>query len=214
VWDAFLGAFNSILEYLYRLTGSYGLAVIIITVLIRLVLWPLTHSQAVSAMRMQMLQPEIDKLRKKYGKDQQRLGQEMMKLWKQHKINPLSGCLPLLVQLPFLWAVYKVLVTFPHFKGAAFLWIPDLSRPDPWFIIPLLVGASTFWQTYMTSPRGGPSGSQIMLWTMPPFLAWVTATLPAGLGIYWLISNLMSILQYYLVPRARPETESGKASPS
>lgn len=214
--DIFINAFNEALRFFYGLTGNYGLAIIILTVVLRVALWPLTLSQVVSAKKMQDLQPEMERLRKKYKNDPNKLNEEMVKLWRENKVNPASGCLPLIVQLPFLWAFYSVLMKFPAFKGASFLWIKNLAAPDPTFILPVLAGATTFWQSWMTMPRDGSQQPQqkMMLWMMPPFIVWITYTLPAGVALYWVVGNLFTILQQYVVPYGKRPSKAAEEGSS
>lgn len=219
LWNGLLTGFTDVLKFLQNITGSYGFAIIILTIGLRLLLWPLTHSQVVSARRMQTLQPEIEKLRKKYKNDQARMNQEMMKLWKENKVNPAAGCLPLVVQLPFLWAIYQAILKFPDLKGASFLWIKDLATfpvppNDPLFILPLIAGVTTYIQMKMTTPAGGAAQQpgqqmqQMMVWVFPPMVVMFTAKLAAGVGLYWAISNVFTILQQKLA-FAKPVAREG-----
>lgn len=204
MWDALLNGLAASIRFFHTFTGNYGLDIVLLTVAVRLLLWPLTHAQAVSTKRMQELQPEIEKIRKKYKNDQQKINAETMKLWKENKINPAAGCFPLVVQLPILFAIYRVLLVFGDFKGASFLWIPNLAAPDL-VILPFLNAVTTFWQSWVMTPRGSSQqpAQQMMLWIMPPMIFWITRTLPAGVGIYWVIGNLFTIGQQFLVPTKR-----------
>ncbi len=214
--DIFIDAFNQALKFFFEFSGNYGLAIILLTIALRLVLWPLTISQVTSAKKMQELQPEMERLRKKYKNDPNKLNQEMVKMWRENKINPASGCLPLLVQLPFLWAFYKVLLDNPAFKGASFLWISNLAVADKTLILPILAGATTFWQSWMTTPKDGSQQMQqkMMLYMMPPFIVWITYTLPAGVALYWVVGNLFTILQQYIVPSGLKRKASGEGKSS
>lgn len=205
MWEGLLQAFQAALHFFFQISGNYGVAIILLTLAVRVLLWPLTYSQVVSARRMQALQPEMERLRQKYKNDQQRLNQEVVKLWREQKVNPASGCLPLVIQLPILWAMYQVLLKAPEFKGAHFLWIDNLAAADRLFVLPALAAVTTFVQMWMTTPRGGTQqpAQQMMLWTMPAFVGFITVSLPAGISLYWVVGNLISILQQYLVPAGK-----------
>lgn len=213
LWDALLTGFKEALVFLHNLSGNYGVAIIILTLGLRLILWPLTYSQAVSTKRMQELQPEIEKLRKKYKNDQEKLRQETVKLWKAYNVNPAAGCLPLFVQLPFLMAIYQVLLRFDAFKGAPFLWVPNLAVADPTMVLPVLSAVTTFFQSWLAMPRGGSQqpGQQVMVWMFPVMVFWITRSLPAGVGIYWVIGNLFTIGQQFLVP-TRKAAQGGSSN--
>lgn len=205
--------FAGALEFFHRFTGNYGLAIILLTVAVRVLLWPLTQSQINSSLRMQQLQPQMERLRQRYKGDQARLNQEMMKLWRENKVNPAAGCLPVLIQLPFLWGLYRALLTFQAFKGAPFLWISSLASPDP-YILPILAGVTTFIQSWIITPRGqgAQSGQQMFVWMMPPLIVLITRTLPAGVTLYWVITNLFSIAQQFVVVAGRRVAERGSSS--
>ncbi|HSV31366.1 MAG TPA: YidC/Oxa1 family membrane protein insertase [Atribacteraceae bacterium] len=189
-----------ILEFFYSLTGNYGISIILLTVVIRLALYPVIHKQNISTRAMQQIQPEIKKLQEKYKKEPQKLNQEMMKLYKVRGVSPLGGCLPLLVQMPFLFVLYRVLVAY-DFGYAGFLWLPNLAQKDPLYALPLLMGATTFLQQKMSSPMMGGEGNQqnmIMMIIMPIFLVFISWSLPAGVLLHWFISNLLFIFQTYI----------------
>lgn len=185
---------------------SYALAIIMLTVLVKLVLYPLSHMQMKSMVAMQKLQPEIRKIQAKYAKkDPQKLQQAIMELYREHRVNPMAGCLLLLVQLPILIALYRALYGFPYtdVAHAGFFWIPTLSERDPYFILPLLAGITTYWQSKMTTPPGTAQEptQRFMTLFMPIFIAWIASTIAAGLSLYWVVFNLLSIAQQYIVNR-------------
>lgn len=217
IFDILVNGFTEVLQLFHRFTNSYGVDIVLLTLAVRILLWPLTHSQVMSARRMQVLQPEIDKIRKKYKNDQVRMNQELMNLWKENKINPAAGCLPLLVQLPVLWALYQSIAKFEILKQASFLWIKSLGGADPYYIFPVLAGVTTFFQMKMTTPAGGygDGGQQVqmqrmMLWMFPVLVVFMTVQLPSGIGIYWVVSNLITILQQKIV-FAKPVAKGGNA---
>lgn len=198
------------IKILYGILGNYGLAIIGVTVLIKLVLLPVTLKQDKSMKDMKKIQPEIDKLREKYGNDPQTLNQKTMELYQKHKVNPLSGCLPLLVQLPILWALFAVLRKTPEQGGiipieATFLGMA-LNTPDPRFILPILNGVVSYAQQKLMSGAGaGGQQAKIMMYTFPLMMVMISYRMPAGLQIYWLTSSLAGVIQQYFI-MSRGET--------
>ena len=219
IWQGLLDGFTWLIEILYRFSGNYGMAIVLLTLLVRGVLWPLTWPQAVSARKMQDIQPQLQELQKKYKNNPDKLNQETMKLWQENGVNPAAGCLPLLLQLPILYGLYGALRVYPQFVGAGFLWLADLSRPDSIFILPVLAAVTTLAQTWIsmrTSAVSGAAGQQqrMMMIIMPLFIGWITFSLPAGLGVYFVVTNLFSVFQTAMVPvimarSARPGAQQG-----
>ncbi len=200
IWDGLAQGMEFILRFFYNLTGNYGISIILLTVVIRLALYPVIHKQNLSTKAMQEIQPEVKKLQEKYKKDPQKLNQEIMRLYKEKGVNPLGGCLPLLIQLPFLFVLYRVLVTYDY--GQGFLWLPNLSQRDPYYILPLAMGVTTFWQQKIATPAVSGEGSQqnlLMMVFMPLFLVFISWSLPSGVLLYWFVSNLFYIFQQYMV---------------
>ncbi len=190
-----------VLRFFYNLTGNYGISIILLTVVVRLALYPVIHKQNVSARAMQEIQPEVKKLQEKYAKEPQKLNQEIMKLYKEKGVSPLGGCLPLLIQLPFLFVLYRVLVTYDYGQ-AGFLWLPSLSQKDPYYILPLAMGVTTFLQQKMSPPSLSGEASQqnlLLLVAMPVFLVFISWGLPSGVLLYWFVSNLFYIFQQYML---------------
>ncbi len=199
-----------VLNFFYSFVGNYGVAIIIITILVKLLFWPLTQKSYKSMKHMQKLQPQIAKLREKYKGDKQRLNQEIMQMYKTYKVNPMGGCLPMLVQIPVFIAFYKVLGISIELRHAPFmLWINDLSAPDrlpigfdiPYVghglpVLTLLMGASMFIQQKMTPTTGDPTQAKMMM-LMPVVFTVMFINFPSGLVLYWLVNNLLSIGQQY-----------------
>lgn len=207
LWDSLVNGMSSILHWLYQLTlnlhiGSYGLAIILFTIIIKMVLYPLSLKQMKSMVMMQQLAPKIKEIQDKYKKkDPQKMQQKIMEVYREHNVNPAAGCLPLLVQMPILIALYQALLKFDYANPAhaKFLWISNLSIiGDPLYILPILAGASTYFQTKLTTNTADQT-QRIMLYTMPAFIGWITTTVPAGLGLYWVTFNIMGIGQQYIV---------------
>ncbi|MCS7243059.1 MAG: YidC/Oxa1 family membrane protein insertase [Candidatus Caldatribacterium sp.] len=219
IWDGLAKVMELVLRFFYQLTGNYGISIILLTVVVRLALYPVIHKQNLSARAMQEIQPEIKKLQEKYGKDPQRLNQEIMRLYREKGVNPLGGCLPLLIQLPFLFVLYRVLVTYDYGQ-AGFLWLPSLSRPDPYYILPLAMGATTFWQQKISTPPSSGEGAQqnlLLMVVMPVFLVFISWGLPSGVLLYWFVSNLFYIFQQYMLEaqlrRAKPASPTPTSLP-
>jgi YidC/Oxa1 family membrane protein insertase len=190
-----------VLTFFYGFFKNYGVAIILLTVLIKIVFWPLTHKSYSSMKSMQKLQPEMQKLRDKYKNDKERLNKEMMGLYKTHSVNPLGGCLPMLVQIPVFFALYKVLLDSIALRHAPFaFWLTDLSAKDPYYITPLLMGASMFVQQKMTPTTADPMQAKIFM-MMPIIFTFMFLNFPSGLVIYWLVNNLLTILQQYFIHR-------------
>ncbi|MBA4537661.1 YidC family membrane integrase SpoIIIJ [Bacillus aquiflavi] len=184
--------------------GSYGLSIILVTILIRLAILPLMIKQTKSSKAMQALQPELQKLKEKYSsKDQQtqqKLQQEMMGLFQKHGVNPFAGCFPLLIQLPILMGFYHAINRTPEIKNQAFLWF-ELGEKDPFFILPLIAGATTFIQqkVMMAGTEGQNPQMAMMLWMMPIMIIIFAINLPAALPLYWVVGNIFMIIQTYFI---------------
>ncbi|PGS54478.1 YidC family membrane integrase SpoIIIJ [Bacillus sp. AFS041924] len=189
--------------------GSYGMGIIIVTILIRLALLPLMIKQIKSTKAMQSIQPEMLKLREKYSsKDQktvQKLNEETMKLYQQHGVNPLSGCLPIFIQMPILIAFYHAIMRTMEIKAHDFLWF-QLGHPDPIYALPIIAGLTTFIQQKVSMNTGtmtGPAAQQmkIMLYVMPIMILVFAVKLPSALALYWGVGNTFMIIQTLLVNR-------------
>lgn len=196
-------AFIDVLQFLHSFTGNYGLAIIILTTLIQVVLYPLTASQMKSAADLKKIQPKLKEIQDKYKEKPEEMQRRVMELYREHKVNPFGGCLPLLLQLPIIWALFASLNHFPYRGTPAFLWVPSLAQPDPW-ILPILSGVTTYFQMAM-----GPvdPSQKAMLWVMPLFMVWVTRSFPAGLALYWVVGNVVRIGQQYLMNRQLAKAE-------
>lgn len=183
----------------HKATKNYGIDIIIISILMKLVFLPLTQISFKSMKVMQKIQPEMNRLREMYKNDKARLQQEMMLLYKRRKVNPMSGCLPMLVQIPIFIALYNALQNSIEMRHARFfLWITDLSAKDPLYISPIIMGASMVIQQKMTPTTGDPAQAKLFL-LMPVMFTFLFLSFPSGLVIYWLINNVLSIAhQYYI----------------
>ena len=198
-----------LLRWLHKLVHSWGLAIILVTVLIKGLFYKLTHSQQRSMKKMQALQPEMTALREKYKKDPQRMQREIMELYKRHKVNPMMGCLPMVVQIPVFLALYNVLLNTIELRHAPFLYLPDLSAPDALFghvgnfsvgPLPLIMGVSMWVQQRMTPTTMEPMQAQVMK-ALPLVFTFMFLNFPSGLVLYWTVNNLLTLGQQAIVNR-------------
>lgn len=188
-----------ILKVFNRFLHNWGLAIILLTILIKILFYPLTHKSYKSMKQMQELQPLINKLRQKYKNDREALNREMMQLYRARKINPFGGCLPMLLQIPVFFGLYRVLLYSVELRNSPFfLWITDLSAKDPLYITPILMGASMFLQQKMTPTTADPAQAKLMMF-MPIIFTVMFLNFPSGLVIYWLMNNILSIGQQYYI---------------
>jgi len=192
------------MDWLYKYIKSYGLTIIVLTIIIKIILYPLTLKSFKSMKELQKIQPLMKDIQARYKDDKQKLNQEMMKLYSEHKINPMGGCLPMLLQIPILFALYKVFYAAIELRHTPFhivgTWLPDLSAPDPYYITPVLMGASQFVLQKMSPAPGDATQQKIML-IMPVFFTFLFLNFPSGLVIYWLVSNILSIIQQAYINR-------------
>jgi YidC/Oxa1 family membrane protein insertase len=190
----------ALLSWLHSIFGNWGWSILGLTAIIRLVLYPLTYKGMVSMQKMKDLAPKMKELKEKYKGDPQRLNAATMDMYKKNGANPLGGCLPMLMQIPVFFAIYRVLLNAVELQGAPWiLWINDLSRMDPYYVLPILMGASMFLQQRMTPNNfTDPMQEKIMKW-LPVIFTFFFITFPAGLVLYWFINNLFSIAQQFIV---------------
>ena len=198
-----------VLGAIHKLTGNWGWAIIGLTVLIKAVFFPLSAASYKSMAKMRVLTPKLVKLKETYGDDKQRLNQEMMEMYRKEKVNPLGGCLPILVQIPVFIALYWTLLGSVEMRNAPWLgWIADLSVKDPFYVLPLIMGVTMFVQTKLNPAPPDPLQAKIMLF-MPIMFTGMFLFFPAGLVLYWTVNNLLSIAQQWQINRMI-ESGSGK----
>lgn len=191
-----------VLNFFQRYLGNYGLAIVLITVIIKIIFYPLTKHSLKSMKEMQKIQPQLAALKEKYKDNKEKLNKEMMELYKRYKINPVGGCLPMVLQIPVFIALYEVLYVAIELRHAPlFLWIHDLSDKDPYYITPIIMGATMFLQQKMTPSTVDPNQAKIML-IMPIIFTFMFLNFPSGLVLYWLVNNVLSIAQQYYIQRA------------
>lgn len=199
-----------LMKQIYTLVGNWGWSIVIVTILIKLAFYHLSAKSYRSMAAMRNLQPRLQALKERYGDDRQKLTQATMELYKTEKINPLGGCLPILVQIPVFIALYWVLLESVELRQAPFiLWIHDLSAKDPYFILPIIMGITMFIQQKLNPPPPDPVQAKMMNF-LPVFFTFIFVTFPAGLVLYWVVNNSLSILQQWYIMRT---TKVAKSSP-
>lgn len=192
-----------ILNFLNDIFHNYGIAIIILTIIVKILTLPLTLKSMVSMKEMTKIQPKVLELREKYKNDPATLNQATMDLYREHKVNPLSGCFPLLLQIPIFFALYKALLLSLELKGAPFFgWIVDLSAKDPYYITPIVMGITMFIQQKMTPTTVDPMQQKIFL-AMPIIFTFLFINFQSGLVLYWLTNNVLSIIQQYIINRRK-----------
>ena len=187
-----------------RLAIGYGWVLIIFGILVRLALWPLQQKAMESQMRMQAVQPLLKEVQDRYKNDPTRLQSEMMKLYKEHKVNPFGGCLPMLLPMPVLFALFFVFTNTIEFRGVPFLWLPDLSRHDPYYIIPILMGISMYVVSKLGQIGIPPNPQmQTMTYVMPAMMTFIFLRFSSGLNLYYAVQNIVSIPQQWIIAKRR-----------
>ncbi|MEQ9210330.1 MAG: membrane protein insertase YidC [Pseudomonadales bacterium] len=180
---------------------NWGVSIILLTLIVKLILFPLSAASYKSMARMRKLTPKMTALRERYGDDRQAMSQEMMKLYQKEKVNPMGGCLPMLLQMPIFIALYWVLLESVEIRHAPFFgWIQDLSAKDPWFVLPLIMGASMWFQQKLNPPPPDPTQAKVMQ-MMPIMFTFMFMWFPSGLVLYWTVNNLLSITQQWIITR-------------
>jgi len=193
--------FNA-LEWVHKLTGNWGVAIILVTLLLKLIFYPLSETSGRSMAKMKLLQPRIKNLQETYKEDREKLGRAMMDLYKREKVNPATGCLPMIIQIPVFFAFYQVLLESVEMRQAPFaLWIHDLSAKDPFFILPAIMAGAMLVQ-YKLNPQTGVDPVQQKVFMIMPLVMSVTfAFFPAGLVLYWVTNTILSIAQQWNINR-------------
>ena len=200
-----------LLDWLHDFAQNWGLAIILLTVIVKLILFPLTAASYRSMANMRRVAPQMKRLQERYADDRQKLSQEMMALYKKEQVNPLGGCLPMLLPMPIFLALYWVLFESVELRHAPFLlWIDDLAAMDPFFVLPLLMGATMYLQQLMSPAMGDPMQQRIMR-IMPVMFTVLFLFFPAGLVLYWLVNNVISIGQQWYIMRQTDAVHAAKS---
>ncbi len=194
---------HTLLSFIQGFVSNWGVAIIILTFIVRGAMYPLTKAQYTSMAKMRMLQPKLTAMRERIGDDRQRMSQEMMELYKKEKVNPLGGCLPILLQMPIFISLYWALMESVELRHSPFFgWITDLSAQDPYYILPLLMGASMFLIPKMSPTTVTDPMQQKIMTFMPVMFTFFFLFFPSGLVLYWLVSNIVTLIQQTLIYRA------------
>jgi YidC/Oxa1 family membrane protein insertase len=192
------------LKWVNGFVGSYGWSIIVLTVIINVLMFPLQHKSIVSMRKMQEIQPQVKAIQDRYAKfkatdpEKQKMNQELMALYRERGVNPASGCVPMLLTMPLLLAMWAMLQTSIELRGVSFMWLPDLTQRDPIYLTPILMGATQFWQQKITPATGADPAQQRMMMIMPLVMTVMFITLPAGALIYYTVSGLLRIVQQYV----------------
>lgn len=207
----FEDALLSLLNIFFSFTHSYGLSIILLTISIRILLLPLTYKQTKAQLDLLKIQPKIKEIQKKYAKDKQKLQEELMKVYAENKVNPFGGCLPLLIQIPIFWALFRMLITNKDLARQGFLIIPSLGTAPskagaeiftssgwPYLILLVLLAVTTYWPSKMLSADKQQESMMLFMSVFMIFIAW---QLPAGVLLYWITTNILTVLQQYIQMR-------------
>lgn len=205
-----------LLDWLYKFCGNWGWAIVLLTLVVRIILFPLTYKGMVSMQKLKDIAPKMKEIQEKYKGDPQKLQVHMMELYKKHGANPMGGCLPLLLQMPIFFAIYRVLYNAIELKGADWiLWINDLSVMDPYFILPILMGASMFLQQHLTPTTFTDPTQEKVFKFLPLIFTFFFVTFPSGLVLYWFVSNVFSIAQQLFINKTlEAKKRAAAAKPS
>jgi len=203
-WFSFLSKpFFAVIVWIHGFVGNWGWAIILFTLLVKVILFPLSYKGMMSMQKLKDLAPKMKELKEKYGKDPQKMNAKMMEMYKKHGANPMGGCLPMLLQIPVFFALYRVLLNADELQGAPWiLWIQDLSRMDPYYVLPVLMGASMYFQQKITPSNITDPLQEKIFKFFPVIMTVFFVTFPSGLVLYWLTNNILSIAQQYYINRA------------
>jgi len=212
VWGLLTRGLTAFLDYVESLTGSYGIAIIVFTIAVKMALYPLTLKQQKALLEQKKYAPELAKIQEKYKKKPEELQKKLMEFYRQHNYNPFGACLPLLLQIPILYLLFGVIRNH-DFEGQGFLWVPLLTERDPYYIWPLLsIGLTILLQKLqekVNPPTGADTNMSSTNMIMTLVIGFLTLTLPAGLVMYWTLSNAVTVVQYYYIYR-RLEASTGE----
>ena len=205
LFSPIVSLFSIMLDFFYHLTTiagieNYGIAIILMTIFIKCCLYPLTAKQLRSMKAMQELQPKMKKIQDNYKNNPQLMQQKIAELYKDSGVNPLAGCLPLFIQMPILMGVYYSLYDLEYIGDPGFMWLPNLSKPDPIYALPVLSALTTYLMQKQSSAQNEGGANQqmkIMMMVMPIFIGWISLSFPSGLVLYWVTMNVVQIAQQY-----------------
>jgi len=197
---------QQVVAHIYEFTRilgepSYGLAIILMTILIKLLLAPLTAKQLASTRAMSRIQPKMKELQLRYKNDKETLNKKMSELYQKEGVNPLAGCLPLIIQMPIMIGIFYGIRDFQYEGPSSFLWMQSIGDPDPYYILPVLSALTTYIQSRQTMPPSDNPQGKVMLYFMPIFIGYISLKFPAGLVLYWVVMNIMQIGQQFLLDK-------------
>ena len=178
---------------------NYGIAIVLMTILVKLLLYPITAKQIKSTKAMMEIQPKMKAIQTRYKDDKVMLNQKLAELYKEEGVNPLAGCLPLIIQMPIMIGIFYGVRDFHYAGPSGFLWMQSISQPDPMYILPVLSALTTLIQSKQTMPDTSSPQNKIMLYFMPLFIGYISLEFPAGLVLYWVVMNIMQIIQQGLI---------------
>ncbi len=216
-WFAFLcHPMLWLLKFFYSFLGNYGLAIIFLTIIIKLLLLPLTQKSMASMREMAKIKPLMEDLKKKYGEDKQKMNEETMKMYKTHKVNPMGGCLPMMMQMPIWIALYRMLYSSVELYQAPFIpgWLNDLSYRDPYFIMPIVLGATMFLQQKLSPTSVDSQQAKMMMYMMPAFFTFIMLYLPSGLVLYIFVNSVLSIAHQLIYNHIKGSPTAGMTNPA
>lgn len=207
----FVSLMSQFIHLLYEFTGiigfpSYALAIIFLGVIVRILLFPLSLKQMRSMIGMSDIQPELKVLQEKYKNNRQKLSEEINKLYAEHQVNPLAGCLPILIQMPILYAVFQAMRNYDYNQNASFFWIRSLKEVDPYYILPVILVLLFFFQQKLAMSKEALSTNpsmKVMLYVMPPMMGMISINLPSGVGVYWVTTSLIMLVQQVFMNKQR-----------
>ena len=213
MFDSFVAFLQAILTVFYNISGyigfaNYGVAIILMTIVIKILLYPLTVKQIKSMKAMQDLQPKMKELQEKFKDKPEKLQQEMAALYKNSGVNPLAGCLPLLAQMPILMGIFFAIRDYKYIGDPTFFWLSNLSVADHIYVLPILSAVTTYIQQKQTMNDDNPQ-TKMMMYFMPIFIGYISINFPSGLVLYWVVSNIAQIIQQWWMYRDEAKIKEG-----
>ena len=213
MFDSFIAFLQAILPVFYNISGyigfaNYGVAIILMTIVIKILLYPLTVKQIKSMKAMQDLQPKMKELQEKFKDKPEKLQQEMAALYKNSGVNPLAGCLPLLAQMPILMGIFFAIRDYSYIGDPTFFWLSNLSVADHIYVLPILSAVTTYIQQKQTMNDDNPQ-TKMMMYFMPIFIGYISINFPSGLVLYWVVSNIAQIIQQWWMYRDEAKVKEG-----
>lgn len=195
---------QQVITFLYTMTQTagfpnYGIAIVLMTILVKLLLYPITAKQIKSTKAMMEIQPKMKAIQTRYKDDKVMLNQKLAELYKEEGVNPLAGCLPLIIQMPIMIGIFYGVRDFHYAGPSGFLWMQSISQPDPMYILPVLSALTTLIQSKQTMPDTSSPQNKIMLYFMPLFIGYISLEFPAGLVLYWVVMNIIQIIQQGII---------------